>query len=96
MHDYANDWFVWARVVAAPRTPGRHVYAYLHAAPIAEPTESRQTPIHDEASPDVEAASLVRLYVLAHGNRTGQVPATRHVGGLRTLHDVEPERGSAR
>ena len=95
MHDYANDWFVWAREVAAPRTPGRHAYAYLHeapAAPVVEPTGSRQTPIHDGASPDAEAASLVRFYVLAHEHRTGQALVTRHAG---SLHGVKPEGGTA-
>jgi len=95
MHDYANDWFVGARAVAAPRTPERHAYAYLHVAPVtpaAEPTKSRQTSIHDGASPDVEAASLVRLYVLVHEHRTGQALATRHVG---SLHGVEMARGAA-
>jgi hypothetical protein len=96
MHDYANDWFVWARAVAAPRTPGHHAYAYLHAAPAtpaAEPAESCQLSLHDEASPDAEAASLVRLYVLVHEHRTGRALATRHIG---SLHGVELERGVAR
>jgi hypothetical protein len=81
MHDYANDWFGGARAVAAP---------------VAEPAESHQSSIHDGASFDVEAASLVRLYVLAYEHRTGQAPTTRHIGGLRALHGVELGRGAAR
>jgi hypothetical protein len=93
MHDYANNWFAGVGGAAAPRTSGRHAYAYLYGAPAAEPTEPRQTPVHDGASPDVEAASLVRRYVLVYEHSTGQAQTTRHMG---TLYGVKPKRGAAR